>query len=56
MRRKVARLEDLAEGEAIEAQLRDRELALYRVGAAMYATDNLCTHGAGRLCYGFLEG
>ncbi|GAB1579706.1 non-heme iron oxygenase ferredoxin subunit [Bordetella petrii] len=33
-----------------------REIALYAVGDAVYATDNLCTHGLARLCDGFLEG
>lgn len=33
-----------------------RELALYTVGDAVYATDNLCTHGHARLCDGFLDG
>lgn len=30
--------------------------AVYTVGDAVYATDNLCTHGQARLCDGFLEG
>ena len=33
-----------------------REIALYTVGDAVYATDNLCTHGSARLCNGFLDG
>ena len=32
------------------------ELALYEVDGEIYATDNLCTHGAGRMSDGFLEG
>ena len=31
-----------------------REIALYSVGGEIYATDNACTHGPGRLCDGFL--
>lgn len=53
---KVARFEDLVEGDVIAVDLGDRELALYRVDAAVYATENMCTHGAARLCDGFLEG
>jgi len=34
----------------------DRDIALYTVGDAVYATDNLCTHGQARLCDGFLDG
>jgi naphthalene 1,2-dioxygenase system ferredoxin subunit len=33
-----------------------RDIALYTVGGAVHATDNLCTHGNARLCDGFLEG
>lgn len=33
-----------------------RDIALYTVGDAVYATDNLCTHGHARLCDGFLDG
>lgn len=33
-----------------------RDIALYTVAGAVYATDNLCTHGHARLCDGFLEG
>jgi naphthalene 1,2-dioxygenase system ferredoxin subunit len=53
---RVARLEDLAEGEVMAVDVGDRELALYRVASGVYATDNFCTHGAARLCDGFLDG
>ena len=33
-----------------------RDIALYTVGDAVYATDNICTHGHARLCDGFLDG
>ncbi len=33
-----------------------RDIAVYTVGDAVYATDNLCTHGHARLCDGFLDG
>lgn len=55
-RRRVARLADLPVGDVIAVDLGERELALYRVESGVYATDNLCTHGAARLCDGFLEG
>jgi naphthalene 1,2-dioxygenase ferredoxin component len=55
-RRRVARLEDLPMGEAIAVNVDGREIALYRVDSGVYATDNICTHGAARLCDGFLEG
>lgn len=39
---------------AVEAD--GREIALYTCGGAVYATDNLCSHGTARLCEGFLDG
>jgi naphthalene 1,2-dioxygenase ferredoxin component len=33
-----------------------REVAIYTVGDAVYATDNICSHGQARLCDGFLDG
>ena len=33
-----------------------RDIAVYTVGAEVYATDNICTHGQARLCDGFLDG
>jgi naphthalene 1,2-dioxygenase ferredoxin component len=55
-RRRVARLEDIGDGDVTAVDLGDRELALYRIGSQVYATDILCTHGAARLCDGFLDG
>jgi naphthalene 1,2-dioxygenase system ferredoxin subunit len=52
----VARFEDVADGDVIAVTAGDRQLALYRVGSSLYATDNRCTHGAARLCDGFLDG
>ena len=34
----------------------DGDIAIFRTGDAVYATDNLCTHGHARLCDGFVEG
>jgi naphthalene 1,2-dioxygenase system ferredoxin subunit len=33
-----------------------KEIALYEVDGDIFATDNLCTHGAARMSDGFLEG
>ena len=46
----------VAEGEAFGLQLAGRDIALYRVDGSVFATDDACTHGPGRLCEGFLEG
>ena len=41
---------------AISVIAAGKEIALYEVDGAIFATDNLCTHGAARLSDGFLEG
>ena len=48
--------EALPTDDVIAVTAGGREVALYTVGEALYATDNHCTHGRARLCDGFLEG
>ncbi len=48
--------QDLWDGAGVAAIVLGQELALFRVGDDLYATDNLCTHGHARLCEGFVEG
>jgi naphthalene 1,2-dioxygenase system ferredoxin subunit len=45
---------DLPAGDVTAVTVAGREIALYSVGDEVFATDNLCTHGPGRLCDGFL--
>ena len=52
----VAAVDDLFEGASIAVQVQGKEIALHCVDGVPHATDNLCTHGAARLCEGFLEG
>jgi naphthalene 1,2-dioxygenase ferredoxin component len=52
----VAGVDDLFEGASIEVQPRGLEIALHCIDGVPYATDNVCTHGAGSLCEGWLEG
>ncbi|HET9976495.1 MAG TPA: non-heme iron oxygenase ferredoxin subunit [Burkholderiaceae bacterium] len=52
----VAAVDDLFDGASIAVVAAGREIALHSVDGVPFATDNLCTHGAGRLCDGFLEG
>lgn len=47
---------DLPEDDVMGVAVAGRDIALYTVGDAVYATDNLCTHGHARLCDGFLDG
>ena len=52
----VAALADLFDGAGIAVTPAGHDIALYSVDGAVYATDNLCTHGNARLCDGFLDG
>ncbi len=48
--------DDLPADDVKGVAVAGRDIAVYTVGDAVYATDNLCTHGHARLCDGFLEG
>ncbi|MDE1949193.1 MAG: non-heme iron oxygenase ferredoxin subunit [Burkholderiales bacterium] len=48
--------DELPADDVIGVDVAGRDIAIYAVGAAIYATDNLCTHGRARLCDGFLDG
>ena len=52
----VAALADLFDGAGVAITPAGHDIALYSVDGAVYATDNLCTHGNARLCDGFIEG
>jgi naphthalene 1,2-dioxygenase ferredoxin component len=52
----AAAADELWDGAGIGVVVQGRELALFRIGAAVYATDAFCTHGQARLCEGFVEG
>lgn len=54
--RQVATLEAFAATDAIAVDVGARQIAIYLVDGAVFATDNVCTHGQARLCDGFLEG
>ncbi len=47
---------DLWDGAGTAVQVQGRDIAIFRIGDAVFATDNLCTHGQARLCDGFVEG
>ncbi|TKC87922.1 non-heme iron oxygenase ferredoxin subunit [Trinickia terrae] len=53
---RVIALTELPADDVAAAHAGGREIALYRVGNDVYATDNICTHGHARLCDGFLDG
>ncbi|MGZ5715946.1 MAG: non-heme iron oxygenase ferredoxin subunit [Caldimonas sp.] len=52
----VATLDDFAASDVIAVGARGRQIAIYLVHGAVFATDGRCTHGDAPLCDGFLEG
>lgn len=52
----AASIDDVFEDNVVAIVVTGKEIALYGVAGEVYATDNLCTHGAARLSDGFLEG
>lgn len=52
----VAAVDDIPDGDALGACAAGHALTLYRVEGEVFATADLCTHGAARMCDGFLEG
>lgn len=48
--------DELPTDDVVGAVVEGRDIAIYTVGEAVYATDNVCTHGQARLCDGFLDG
>jgi naphthalene 1,2-dioxygenase system ferredoxin subunit len=53
---KVIDLAAVPGADVVAVEAAGQELAIYGVDGAIYATDNICTHGRARLCDGFLEG
>jgi naphthalene 1,2-dioxygenase system ferredoxin subunit len=47
---------DLPDDQGLPVSVGGRDIALFRVGGAVYAIDDLCTHDHATLCDGFLEG
>ena len=52
----VATLDDFAASDAIAVIAAGKEIAIYLVDGAVFATANRCTHGDARLCDGWVEG
>lgn len=50
---RAAALADLVPEEPVAIVIDGREVAVYRVADAVFATDNRCTHGDARLTEGF---
>jgi naphthalene 1,2-dioxygenase system ferredoxin subunit len=52
----VLAVEAVPEADVTAVNVGGQEIALYEVEGEIFATDNLCTHGAARMSDGFLEG
>ena len=52
----VAAEADLFEGAGIAVNPEGQDIAVFKLEDAVYAIDNLCSHGNARLCDGFVEG
>ena len=52
----VVSVDVVPEGDVTAVNVGGKEVALYEVEGEIFATDNLCTHGAARMSDGFLEG
>jgi naphthalene 1,2-dioxygenase system ferredoxin subunit len=52
----AASRQDVPQWDVVGIRVQGREIALYEVEGEVFATDNLCTHGQGRMSDGFLEG
>lgn len=51
----VAGVDDVEEGEALAVHVDGKSVAIYNVGGAFYATQDMCTHGRASLAEGYLE-
>lgn len=52
----LARADAIAEGEVLQVVVNGRAIAVYNVGGAFYASDDVCNHGQASLAEGWLEG
>lgn len=52
----LARVDDVPEDDVIGVIVRGVPIAIYSVGGAFHASDDICNHGQARLSEGFLDG
>ncbi len=48
--------DDVSADLPFKARVEDTEVAVFQVGDAYYVTQDLCTHGPGSLCEGYVDG
>lgn len=51
----VAAMDEIPDGDVVGRTVDGQEIALYRLGDEVLATDAHCTHGDASLCGGFVE-
>lgn len=52
----AAKAADVAPGKMVQAEVADKNLAIYNLGGTFYATDNECTHAYAMLTDGTIDG
>lgn len=52
----AASVDEIPANDVVGMMVGGHDIALYKVDGEVFATSNVCTHGDGRLCEGFLEG
>ncbi len=51
----AAKTGDIAQGEALRIEIGEREIAIFNLEGAFYATSDVCTHSFASLSDGFIE-
>lgn len=54
--RRIAKTNDLPEGEMISTEIGAFQIAVYNVSGTYFATENICTHAYAKLTDGWLDG
>lgn len=52
----VAKTDEIKDGDVMQVLIGRREIALFNVEGALYATDDMCTHAYASLADGYIEG
>ncbi len=52
----VAKTDEIKDGDVMQVLVGRREIALFNVEGAFYATDDMCTHAYASLADGYVEG
>ncbi len=52
----LCKVEDVTPDVPFKAHLNGQDLAVFQIEDAYYVTEDLCTHGPGSLCEGYVDG